>query len=141
MTEYEKLLKNLQAIEKQNDRQQEVADKPSKGPYDPSRGLSLSVKDAIKMQIEKHWNPPAGNRDAAKLQILLRISLKSDGSVVSVKVINNIQYNSDDLYKVAADAAIRAVYKASPLQGLPLDQYNIWQDLEFDFNPSGILGD
>lgn len=141
MTEFEKLLKDLRAEEKKNDLQQKVADKPSKGPYNPNNSLSLSVKDSIRIQIEKHWNPPAGNRDAAKLQILLRISLKSDGSVASVKIVDNMLYNSNDMYRVAADAAIRAVYKASPLQGLPLNQYNVWQDLEFDFNPAGILGE
>ncbi len=141
LSEYDKLLKDLQDIEKKNDLHQEVADKPSRGPHDSSKSLSLSVKDSIRMQVEKCWSPPAGNKDASRLQILLRISLKQDGSVASVKVVDNMRYNSDELYRVAADAAVRAVYKASPLQGLPLDQYNIWQDLEFDFNPIGILGD
>jgi outer membrane biosynthesis protein TonB len=141
LSEYEKLLKDLQEIEKKNDIQEDVADKRSKGPHNSDIPLSLSVKDSIRRQIEQCWNPPAGNKDAAQLQILLRISFKLDGSVAKVKVIDNNKYNSDELYKVAADAAVRAVHKASPLQGLPADQYNIWQDLEFNFNPSGILGD
>ena len=141
LSEIDKLLKDLQEIEKKNDTQEEISDKRSKGPHNSDMPLSLSVKDAIRKQVEQCWNPPAGNKDAASLQILLRISLKRDGEVASVRVVDNIKYGSDELYRVAADAAVRAVHKASPLQGLPTDQYSMWQDLEFNFNPNGILGD
>lgn len=141
MSDIDKLLKNLQAEEQKNDSQESTSDKPSKGPFDPSSSLSMSVKDSIKRQIEQYWNPPAGNKEAAKLQILLRITFKIDGTVARVKVIDNNRYNSDEQYQVAADAAVRAVHKASPLQNLPNEQYSSWQDLELNFNPSDILGD
>lgn len=141
LSEYDKLLKDLQKIEQTNDMREEVADKPSKGHHNSDMPLSLSIKDSIRRQVEKFWNPPAGNKDAAQLQILLKISLKQDGSVASVKVIDSMRYASEELYKVAADAAVRAVYKASPLEGLPENQYSTWQDLEFNFNPTDILGD
>lgn len=141
LSEIDKLLKNLQAESDVNDLKEELAEKPSKGPHNPDMPLSMSVKDSIRRQVEKCWNPPAGNKDAAKLQILLRIAFKQDGSVAKVIVVESGRYNGDELYKVAADSAVRAVHKASPLQGLPIDQYNIWKDLEFNFNPSGILGD
>lgn len=141
VSDIDKLLKNLQAEEQKNDSQWPTSDKPSKGPFDPNSSLSMSVKDSIKRQIEQYWNPPAGNKEAAKLQILLRITFKIDGTVARVKVIDNNRYNSDEQYQVAADAAVRAVHKASPLQNLPTEQYSSWQDLELNFNPSDILGD
>ncbi|MEK6734709.1 MAG: TonB C-terminal domain-containing protein [Pseudomonadota bacterium] len=135
------VLKNLEALEKQNDIEEELAEKRSKGPYNSELALSISVKDAIKKQIEQNWNPPAGNKDAGKLEVLLKIIFKRDGSVANVKIIDNYKYNNNDLYRVAADSAVRAVYKASPLRDLPADQYNSWKELEFNFDPSGILGD
>ncbi len=141
VSEIDKILKNLQAEESKDKTDYEVAEKTSKGPFNTDRPLSLNIKDAIRHQIEQCWNPPAGNRDAAKLQVLLRISFKEDGAVANVKVLDSGRYNSDELYKVAADAAVRAVYKASPLQGLPANQYNSWKELELNFNPSDILGD
>lgn len=141
ISEYDKLLKDLQKIEQTNDMREEVADKPNKGHHNADMPLSLSIKDSIRRQVEKYWNPPAGNKDASRLQILLKISLKQDGSVASVKVIDNMRYAGDESYRVAADAAVRAVYKASPLEGLPENQYSTWQDLEFNFNPTDILGD
>ena len=137
----DKLLKDLKALEQKNDAQENTSDKPSKGPHRSDTPLSLSVKDSIRQQVESCWNPPAGNKNAASLQILLKISFKQDGSVANVKVIDNLRYSSDEMYKVAADAAVRAVHKASPLRNLPIDQYSIWQDLEFNFDPSEILGD
>ena len=141
LSEYDKLLKDIQEIEKKTDQAEETLDKPSKGPHDADMPLSLSIKDSIKKQIEQCWSPPAGNKDASKMQVLLEISFKQDGSVANVKLLDSMRYNSDEIYRVAADAAVRAVHKASPLQGLPIDQYSSWQNLEFNFDPSGILGD
>ncbi len=139
-TDVDQILKNLENLVQDNDLHENKDTKRSKGPYKSNMPLSLSVKDSIRKQVEQHWSPPAGNKDAAQLQIFLRITLKIDGSVASVRVMDNMQYNNNEMYRVAADAAIRAVYKASPLQGLPIEQYGIWQDLEFDFDPRGILG-
>ncbi len=138
ISEEDKLLKSLLADVAKNDAKEKVM-KTSKGPTEVGMPLSLSVKDAIKRQIEQCWNPPAGNKDAAQLKVLLDISFKQDGTVANVKIIDNNRYASDDLYRVAADAAMRAVYKCSPLQDLPVDQYNIWKNLEFNFDPSDLI--
>jgi outer membrane biosynthesis protein TonB len=137
-SELDTLFKNLMEEEKKNDNKEKV-EKTSKGPMDPGAQLSMSVKDSIKRQIEQCWNPPAGNKDAAKLQVLLDISLKQDGTVANVRIIDNSRYTGDDLYQVAADAAVRAVYKCSPLQDLPVDQYDVWRNLEFNFDPSDLI--
>jgi len=137
-SEYDSILKNLEKAAKEEISEEET-DKPSKGPHNAELPLSLSVKDSIKKQIEKCWNPPAGNKDAGKLVILLNISFKQDGTVANVKTVDSLKYNSDELYRVAADAAIRAVHKCSPLQDLPVEQYSLWQNLEFNFDPSDLI--
>jgi outer membrane biosynthesis protein TonB len=137
--EYDSILKDLLKEEQTQDDTTEVAEKRSKGEYDPSLPLSLSVKDSIRKQIEQCWNPPAGNKDAGSLQVLLNISFKRDGTVANVEIVDNTRYGGNELYRVAADAAVRAVYKCSPLQNLPVEQYSIWQNLEFNFDPSDIL--
>ena len=139
VNEYDSLLKSLEKTTKINDALEPDVDKPSKGPHDSNMPLSLSVKDAIKKQIEQCWNPPAGNMDAGKLAVVLNITFQQDGEVISVKIEDNFRYNTDELYRVAADAAIRAVHKASPLQGLPVEQFSSWQYLEFHFDPSGLI--
>jgi outer membrane biosynthesis protein TonB len=138
INEYDALFKTLEDSEEKSDIEEKV-DKTSKGQHNPGMKLSLSVKDSIKKQIEQCWSPPAGNKDAGKLQILLDISFNQDGSVSKAKVINNNRYSSDEMYKVAADAAVRAVYKCSPLQDLPIDQYKAWERIEFNFDPSEMI--
>ena len=138
VSEEDKLLKSLLADVAKTDSEEKV-EKTSKGPTEVGMPLSMSVKDSIKRQIEQCWNPPAGNKDAASLKVLLDISFKQDGTVANVKIIDNSRYASDELYQVAADAAMRAVYKCSPLQDLPVDQYSMWKNLEFNFDPSDLI--
>jgi outer membrane biosynthesis protein TonB len=136
VTAEDQLLKSLLADVAKSELKEQ---KESKGPTEVGDSLSLSVKDSIKKQIEGCWNPPAGNKDAARLKVLLNISFKQDGEVANVKIIDNNKYAGDDLYRAAADAAMRAVYKCSPLQDLPVDQYKTWQNLEFYFDPSDLI--
>ena len=139
VNEYDSLMKDLLEVEQKNDQNEEVADKYSKGPHNADIPLSMSIKDSIKKQIEKCWSPPVGNIDAGKLAVLLNITFGEDGSATSVKIKDSFKYNSDELYRVAADAAVRAVHKCSPLQGLPVDQYSSWQNIEFNFDPSNLI--
>ena len=136
--EYDALLKTLEESNAKSEAE-EIVDKPTKGPHNVGMPLSLSLRDSIKKQIEQCWSPPAGNKDAGKLQVLLDISFKQDGTVASAKVLDNSRYSSDEMYRVAADAAVRAVYKCSPLQGLPVDQYSSWENIEFNFDPSEMI--
>lgn len=137
--EVDVILKDLLAEVEKNDKNKEIAKTKTKGTHNADMPLSLSLKDSIKKQIEQCWNPPAGNMDAGKLEVLLSISFNKDGSVSNVKIKDSFKYNGDELYRVAADAAIRAVYKCSPLEGLPVGQYSSWRDIEFNFDPSNLI--
>jgi hypothetical protein len=44
---------------------------------------------------------------------------------------------SDATFKAAARAAQRAIFDCSPLP-LPLDQYEVWKELPFAFDPRFI---
>ncbi|MBN8827161.1 MAG: TonB C-terminal domain-containing protein [Sphingobacteriia bacterium] len=154
-TDFDSLLKTLEdstvdkkhnkkhspKIEKDLDElENELNDKSDSSEFDPTKALSLSEKDAIKSQIEKHWNVPAGAKDAKDMLIILNILLESNGSVIDVKIVDQYKYNSGTpMYKAAVDSAVRAVYKASPLKNLPVDKYSNWKEIELTFNPSQML--
>jgi hypothetical protein len=44
----------------------------------------------------------------------------------------------DRYFRSAAEAAQRAVLKCAPLK-LPVEQYEIWKEIKFNFDPSKML--
>ena len=49
--------------------------------YNPTQLLSISEVDAVRQQIRKCWNLPAGAKDAKNLIIELRMTMNPDGTV------------------------------------------------------------
>ncbi len=109
--------------------------------FDPTQPLSMSEKDAIRSQIAKCWNVPAGAKDAQELVVVLDIELERDGSVLKVELANEskARYSRDSFFRAAADSAIRAVRQCSPLKDLPVDKYQTWRSLELGFDPKEML--
>jgi outer membrane biosynthesis protein TonB len=108
--------------------------------YDPTLPLSLSQKDAIRQQIERNWNAPIGAKDAQNLIVVLRIEVMEDGTIKDVKLArDNSRYTADSFFRAAADSAIRAVWKSSPLKDLPQDKFGAWNDMELTFDPKEAL--
>jgi outer membrane biosynthesis protein TonB len=98
-----------------------------------------SIAGAIASQIRQCWNAPVGATGAETLVVKLRIYLRKDGSLTREPVIvDQARVRSDDYYRVAAEAARRAVQRCAPLK-LPAEYYDIWQDVTLNFDPSKSL--
>ncbi len=113
----------------------------SDAPYDASKPLALSEIDAIRGQFIPCWRMPIGAKDPKSLAALVRITLQSDGTVLTAELAasQRSRYASDPFFRAAADAAIRAAHQCSPLKNLPVDKYNSWRDLELNFDPSQLM--
>lgn len=113
----------------------------SDAPYDPTLPLSLSETDAIRGQFIPCWNMPAGSKDAASLAVRVKVTLQQDGTVLTATLAPDQQsrYNSDTFYRAAADSAVRAVHKCSPLKNLPPEKYGTWKEMEINFDPKDML--
>ena len=108
--------------------------------YDNSAPLSMNEKDGIRNQIQRCWSVPAGAKNAENLIVTLHIALSEDGSVLKVELAGDTnKYASDTFFRAAADSAIRAVHKCSPLKNLPQDKFGSWRDMELTFNPKDVL--
>lgn len=122
---------NKQARSEQNNELQE-----SKGPYDDRLSLSTSETALIRQQIEKRWNIPIGAENIDQARVTLYIALNQDGSVKDVRIMNTICPNiSASTCSALSDSALRAVWQASPLQGLDPKRYNTWKEFNFGFSP------
>lgn len=113
----------------------------SDAPYDSSMPLSLSEKDSIRGQFIPCWTMPAGAKDAHALAARVKVKLQQDGTVLEATLATDQmgRYNSDPFFRAAADSAIRAVHKCSPLKNLPTDKYGSWRDMELNFDPAEML--
>jgi TonB family protein len=116
-------------------------DKSDSNKYDNEKPLSLSEEDAIRSQIAKCWTVPAGAAEAGSMNVVLRISLQPDGDVTSVEVLSSSSYSKKDstFFRAAADSAVRAVKRCSPLKNLPKEKYGSWKDLELNFDPKDMV--
>ncbi len=111
------------------------------GKFNEDKPLSLSEQDTIKHQIQDKWNVPIGVQNASDMLITVYISLKPDGSVNQVKLLEiTCPSGFDVVCKAAGDSAVRAVWEASPLKNLSPTRYDIWKEFNISFDPKDALG-
>ena len=111
--------------------QQKTDAKPSIAP------IGISELDRVRMHIASRWNPPPAAAGADKLKVDIYVRLEPDGSVTEASIVDKKRYNSDQTYRAAANAALRAVLDASPLP-LPRAKYDQWREFIFGFDPRFI---
>lgn len=147
--EFDAILKSLQEqaeepVEKPDKKDKKSAVEnttKSDKPYDPTIPLSISEKDAIRNQFIQCWRMPAGAVNADQLIVRVRVKVSQSGEVTEVKLASGQdgQYRSNSFFRAAADSAMRAVWKCSPLKNLPTDKFETWSDMELTFDPSEML--
>lgn len=106
------------------------------------RRLTASLRDAMRVQIERCWIIPGGARDAADLTIKIRVFLNPDGTLARPPEIvdrKRMFVEGQEFYRVAAESARRAIQKCAPLD-LPVEHYEIWRVSELIFNPGKMVG-
>lgn len=109
--------------------------------YGDSMPLSISEKDTIRSQFLVCWTMPAGAKDAHTLAVRVKVTLNQDGSVLAAEIASDQmgRYSSDSFFRAAADSALRAVHKCSPLKNLPPEKYGSWHEMELNFDPQDAL--
>ncbi len=99
--------------------------------------LSLSVVDAIRRQVEENWNVPVGAREARELTVEIHIVLLPDGTVRAAEIADKarLKRSGEEFFRAMAESAVRAVWRASPLQNLPPGKFDQWREITFTFRP------
>lgn len=138
---FDALLKNLsveESPEKAGVRDVKAADNvdgPS-GLPDYANELTISEFDALRAQLARCWNVPAGARDADSLVIEIAVNVNQDKIATSAKVVDQLRYTTDTFFRAAAESAVRAVRapECTPLE-LPDDKYDAWKSMIIVFDP------
>jgi outer membrane biosynthesis protein TonB len=99
--------------------------------------LSQSEMDALRGQIERCWNVPAGALDAQNLKVSVQFKLDRSGELEgSPEIISG--GGADGIERAAAESARRAVMKCAPYN-LPAEKYEAWADVVVNFDPSDMF--
>ena len=105
-----------------------------------SPSLRAQLMGLIKEQLEKCWSVPVALQSNPRPVIpSLRLKLNTDGSLAGQPVV--INNSSDPLFRVAADSAMSATRRCSPLRIPPQYQayYNDWRDVVVNFDARDVL--
>lgn len=148
--EFQSLLKNLakdrRAAEKAKvDAPTKVAKQAVEEPKRSAlqaRMMAASLAQAINQQVTPCWSIPAGAKDAANMSVAIRIRLNPDGALgAAPRVEDTGRIGRDPFFRAVAESALRALRNPGcmPLK-LPYDQYDLWKEIIFTFDPKEALG-
>ena len=147
--DFQSLLKNLAKQKRDAEKTPEKpAAKPVQQAAQPQRSAlqtrmaAASLAQAVMRQVSPCWNIPAGARDAADMNVGIRIRLNPDGALGGQPQIeDNGRLGRDPFFRAVAESALRALRdpKCMPLK-LPYDQYDMWREITFVFDPREALG-
>jgi hypothetical protein len=121
----EKLANNLSTAAGQAVR---APEKPVVGP------MGLDDIDRIRQHVSGCWSPPIGTAGADRLNVDIIVTLDRDGKVLTAEVENKMRMTVDRTFRVAAEEAIRTMFKCSPLP-VPPEKYEQWKSFIFGFDP------
>jgi hypothetical protein len=98
--------------------------------------VTASEVEGVRQKIRPCWNFIAGAKDDSNLVVTLVVQMNSDGTPISAELKETSRYNSDPVYRAAADAAHRAIMNPR-CQPWPLspEKYNAWRTITFNFDP------
>ena len=105
------------------------------------RNLSMSEIDALRRQIERCWNPPAGAPEAENLIVEVRLAINRDGTVRNAQIVDTARMFREPFYRAAAESVIRAIKHpiCTPLE-LPQEKYDLWKETRLRFDPRELVG-
>jgi hypothetical protein len=112
---------------------------PSSPAITPSHPLTAAELDQARQQLAGCWYLNPQKTPAPIPTVEIKVELLPDGTVSSAQVENPDRMQTDPAFRDAAEAALRAVRKCSPLK-LPPDKYLAWKSTIFRFSASGVVG-
>jgi hypothetical protein len=98
------------------------------------------LENSVQAQIERCWSLDPGARRAEDLIVEITVNLAPDGRVIGLpRVVDAARIQRDAYFRSAAENAVRAIQKCSPLD-LPASQYSEWKTMNLTFNPREMFG-
>jgi hypothetical protein len=91
---------------------------------------------AFAAKVQSCWSAPANLAREPKLYVVLRVSLRRDGSLGAEPALQ--VGAASTLGPALLESAKRALHKCAPYSGLPAAKYDEWRVLDLRFVPTGL---
>ena len=99
--------------------------------------LTQSEMDALRGQIQRCWNIPAGALEAENLKVSVQFRLDKSGALEGrPEIVSGAGGNG--VQRAAAESARRAILQCAPYN-LPSDKYEAWAEVIVHFDPSEMF--
>jgi outer membrane biosynthesis protein TonB len=99
----------------------------------PAQDARYGVKDFIRAQVERRWNPDRRLPKGADWVVAIHVMLSPDGNVERAEIVDDPRHPPDAAYRDFARSARNAVLLSSPLT-VPPGEYEIAKDIVLDFH-------
>jgi colicin import membrane protein len=99
--------------------------------------LSQSEIDALRAKLISLWNPPAGINKPEDFIIRIRIRLGKDGRLSGPPMV--LTSGQGTLFDATRDSAVRAIFRGQPYDMLSPATYDVWKDMEINFDPRDLM--
>jgi hypothetical protein len=101
--------------------------------------LSQNELDALRAKLISLWNPPpAVSSNPDQYVVTIHIRLARDHRLVGQPQV--LTSGEGPLFEATRDSAVRAVLSAQPYDMLSQTTYELWKELDINFNPREVFG-
>ena len=101
--------------------------------------LSQNELDALRAKLISLWNPPAAvSSNPDQYVVTIHIKLARDHHLVGQPQV--LTSGEGPLFEATRDSAMRAVLQAQPYDMLSQTTYELWKELDINFNPREVFG-
>ena len=131
----------MEDVIKKHDSDEQTSQPQQVSRLDPGEKMSMSEIDALRRQIERCWNPPAGAPEAENLVVDVELIINPDGTVRQAQIVDTSRMSRDPYYRAAAESVLRAIKHpmCTPLK-LPPGKYDLWRHTKLTFDPHELVG-
>jgi outer membrane biosynthesis protein TonB len=96
--------------------------------------ISQYELDALKARLYQLWNTPPGARDRRDLSVTIRVKFKRDGTVDGTPKL--MTSGSGPLFTALSESAVRAIFLGQPFTMLKPEHYDVWNEIDINFDPT-----
>jgi hypothetical protein len=100
---------------------------------DTKAHLTEQERAAFKAHLKSCWQLPEGVGPNQKLKVIVRMSLKQNGSLTTDPLL--IEAGISPIGPSLVQAAMKAIKQCAPYTMLPAAKYKEWRILDLDFSP------